>query len=126
MNSSTWSGGNKARWRPVCPGWAPRCRGLADREGRGGACGGSEEGGREELAEWWFARTCNSAPCSWRVCTTSRKGSNVSTRVRTEVGVAPQSAPEISWVGAVDGTVDGTVDGAVDGTVGSDCSLIAL
>ena len=47
--------------RPGCSGWSPLRRPDGAFGGAGLACGGSEEGGREELDESWFSRASMSA-----------------------------------------------------------------
>src|SRR5262249_8272802 len=57
---STSSTGRSRRKAPRCPGWPPRLRPEGGVFGRAGVWGGSEEGGREELAEVWPSRASKS------------------------------------------------------------------
>ncbi len=72
-SSSSCSSGSSRRFLPSCPGWPPGLRPLAGVLGRGGAEGGSCDGGSEELREERLSR-CSSSPTrasSRRFATTS-------------------------------------------------------
>src|SRR5262249_15646108 len=59
--SSTCSGGSSRRYRPSCPYWPPRFRPDSFPRGRGGAEGGSCDGGSDEFRELRFKRHSSSA-----------------------------------------------------------------
>lgn len=66
ISVSTCSGGRRARFIPLCPGWPPGPRPDGS-DLRGGVPGGSDEGGFDELREVCRSRTSSSsifASCS--------------------------------------------------------------
>lgn len=85
--SSTCLTGRSARWPPRWPGWPPRFRPLAGAFHRGGAWGGSVEGGHGEFAAFWPS----SASSSWP----RARGATSSARAAAEV--AAQISDGRSW-----------------------------
>ena len=77
-----------------CPGWPPGARLEGGRTGRGGWCGGSDDGGLEELEEFWPRRAVNSCTCPLRRSTSARKAAN---SVRKAVFSASRVAMVSAW-----------------------------
>ena len=93
---STRSSGSSRRYLPSCPGWPPRPRSERVPPGRGGADGGSCDGGSDELRELRFSRRSSSttrASSRWFASTSSpTRTSNVTAVSRPPSRIASASA----------------------------------
>src|SRR3989304_5685206 len=78
-----------------CPGWPvcpPAFRPEGGGFGRGGALGGSDDGGFDELRDVWLTRSSSSARRFWSAATVSSRDP---TSCCTADGVAAQSSAEM-------------------------------
>src|SRR3954470_5079594 len=62
------SGGTRGRCWRAWPGCPPRWRPEEGLGGRRLTWGGSLDGGRDELVEFWLSRCRRSSTCCWRAC----------------------------------------------------------
>jgi hypothetical protein len=60
LTTAACSTSSRARYVPRCPGWPPRFRPEGRAFGRAGVWGGSDDGGREKLAEFCPSRASSS------------------------------------------------------------------
>ena len=75
-------GWEEGRCRRSCPGWPPGLRPETGRGGRRLTVDRSVEGGREELVEFWFSRSCRSWTCCWSARTLARNSAASACSVR--------------------------------------------
>src|SRR5262249_24865542 len=75
-------GGGRGRCRRSCPGRPPGLRPETGRGGRRLTVDKSVEGGREELVELWFSRSCRSWTCCWSARTLARNSAASACSVR--------------------------------------------
>jgi len=86
--SSTCPVASSRRCLPSCPGWPPRLRPEPGRRGRGGAEGGSCEGGSDELCELRLSRSSSSATRA-----SSRPFASTSSPIRNSSATAVSRSP---------------------------------